>query len=120
MTVANVTVTMYAAPAQFGAIGHQYPGDSWTVSNVHATLNHGAGAKVHTEGRILSSRFVRNGQMGAGSSGYAGGRGSKLCESVVTLAYGTRDEFVRGLDDVLVWASHTLPDRPLHPVPSAH
>ena len=87
---------MYAVPAQFGAIGDQYPGDSWTVSNVHATLNHGAGAKVHTQGQILSSRFVRNGQMGAGSSGYAGGRGSNVVVAGCEIAHNNYAGYGRG------------------------
>jgi len=78
VTVANLTVRHFANPAQFGAVGDQYPGAGWVVSNVNATLNHGSGAKVHTGGRLLSSTFVRNGQMGAGSTGYGGGRGSDV------------------------------------------
>jgi hypothetical protein len=95
VTVANLTVAMYAVPAQQGAIGGQFPGARWTVSNVLATLNHGVGAKVHDGGRLVSSRFVRNGQMGAGSSGYGGGRGADVamvgCESAHNnyAGYGT-------------------------------
>lgn len=41
--------------------------------------------------------------------GAAGGlHGGKLCESVVTLQYGSRDQFVRGLDDILARPSLSM------------
>ena len=61
VTVANMTVQMYANPAQSGAIGGP-PGTNWRVDNVVATLNHGAGVQVRDSGLILNSKLLRNGQ----------------------------------------------------------
>ena len=63
VTIANMTVQMFASPAQSGAIGGP-PGTYWTVTNVVATLNHGAGVAIRDGGKILNSKLLQNGQQG--------------------------------------------------------
>ena len=63
VTIANLTVKMYANPALSGAVGGP-PGTNWTVSNVVATLNHGVGVQVRDGGSIVRSKLIKNGQEG--------------------------------------------------------
>lgn len=68
VTVANLTATMYAIPAQMGAIGDQFPGNGWRVDGCTLALNHGAGA--HLIGGTLSrSNASKNGQQGVSCGG---------------------------------------------------
>jgi len=67
--ISNLTVEKYAVPAQFGAIGDQYPGASWTISNSEVRWNHGAGINL-ASGSTASNNFVHdNGEKGIGAGG---------------------------------------------------
>jgi hypothetical protein len=67
VTVANLTVTMYASPAQSGAIGGGTPGVGWQVDGVIASFNHGVGVKVRHRGQVVDSQLIHNGQQGVHS-----------------------------------------------------
>ncbi len=43
VTISGLIVEKYAVPAQFGAIGDQYPGPNWIVTNNEVRLNHSGG-----------------------------------------------------------------------------
>ena len=68
VTVANLTATMYAIPAQMGAIGDQYPGPGWRVDGCTLALNHGTGARV-ISGEITNCNATSNGQQGLAAGG---------------------------------------------------
>lgn len=78
--ISNLTVEMYANPAQSGAVmagegpgGDAEPRDGWIITGVTAQLNHGAGiAFDRTIGtRIVASRADFNGQIGIAGTGEA-------------------------------------------------
>jgi parallel beta-helix repeat protein len=69
VTVMNLIVEKYAVPAQFGAIGDQYPGEGWVVQNNETRFNHGAGLFVSSNGQVLGNYTHDNGQLGMGGSG---------------------------------------------------
>ena len=63
VTIANLTVQYYASPAQHGAIeAHSTTG--WTLIDVVATGNHGAGVSAGDGTRILGGVYSGNGQIG--------------------------------------------------------
>ncbi len=63
VTIANLTVEYYASPAQHGAIeAHSTTG--WTLIDVTATGNHGAGVSAGDGTRILGGVYSGNGQVG--------------------------------------------------------
>jgi parallel beta-helix repeat protein len=69
VTVRNLIVEKYAIPAQFGAIGDQYPGQAWTVQNNEVRFNHGIGIRVSDNSQVLDNYTHDNGQMGMGGNG---------------------------------------------------
>src|SRR5580658_2168088 len=69
VTISGLTIEKYAVPAQFGAIGDQYPGPNWTVSNNEVRLNHGTGISLQS-GSLATLNYVHNnGQKGIGGTG---------------------------------------------------
>ena len=90
VTIANMTVQMFANPAQSGAIGGP-PGTYWTVANVVATLNHGAGVAIRDGGRILNSKLLHNGQQG-----YHSDRGGGLLIAENEVAFNNFAGFDQG------------------------
>ena len=96
VSVSNMTVAQYSAPAQTGAIGGQTPGQGWDVSNVVATLNHGAGCKVRGRARVTDSRFLRNGQQGVTSTGDVGVHGAGVLLQGCELAFNNYAGFATG------------------------
>ncbi|MCU1328440.1 MAG: uncharacterized protein JWN34_3810, partial [Bryobacterales bacterium] len=69
VTVKNLIVEKYAIPAQFGAIGDQYPGPGWIIQNNETRLNHGLGLRLASNGQALDNYTHDNGHMGMGGSG---------------------------------------------------
>jgi len=69
VTVKNLIIEKYAVPMQFGAIGDQYPGESWTIENNETRFNHGLGLRVSNNGQIIGNYAHDNGQMGMGGEG---------------------------------------------------
>ncbi len=69
VTITGFTIEKYAVPAQFGAIGDQYPGPNWTVSGNEIRWNHGAGINVSDNGRVVYNFVHHNGQKGMGGGG---------------------------------------------------
>jgi Right handed beta helix region len=69
VTISGLTVEKYAVPAQFGAIGDQYPGPNWMVTNNEVRWNHGGGIYL-LSGSMATLNYVHhNGQKGMGGSG---------------------------------------------------
>eukprot|EP01048_Picozoa_sp_COSAG05_P017448 COSAG05_NODE_2380_length_3151_cov_36.572412_1_plen_469_part_00 len=91
VTIANLTVTMYASPAQSGAIGGGTPGVGWLVDGVIATFNHGVGVKVRHRGRVIGSKLLHNGQQGVHSD-----RGGGILLADCELAYNNWAGFNTG------------------------
>lgn len=71
VTIAHVTVTRYASPAQFGAI-HADGSRGWEVAHVTVSDNHGTGIRVADGMHLHHSRILRNGQLGVGGIGGSG------------------------------------------------
>jgi parallel beta-helix repeat protein len=69
VTIRNLVVEKYAVPDQFGAIGDQYPGSNWTIDNVEAFLNHGAGVNLGAGSTLTNSYIHDNGQKGISGGG---------------------------------------------------
>lgn len=69
VTITGLTVEKYAIPAQFGAIGDQYPGPNWTVTNNEVRWNHGTGINIPTGGQAKLNYVHHNGQKGIGGVG---------------------------------------------------
>ena len=63
VTVTGMTIEMYAAPAQFGAI-HAQGRSGWIVSNNEVRKNHGAGIRVGSRAQVLRNYVHNNGQLG--------------------------------------------------------
>jgi parallel beta-helix repeat protein len=69
VTISGLTVEKYAIPAQFGAIGDQYPGPNWIVKNNEVRWNHGTGINL-LSGSMAALNYVHNnGQKGIGGNG---------------------------------------------------
>lgn len=68
VTISHLSVVMYAAPAQVGAIGGQFGGAGWHVHHVTSTLNHGAGVALNG-GTLAHSNVSHNGQQGVKCGG---------------------------------------------------
>jgi len=51
VTISGLIVEKYAIPAQMGAIGDQYPGGGWIISNNETRLNHGQGINGGTNSK---------------------------------------------------------------------
>lgn len=72
VTLENIVVEMYASPFQFGAIGgdqnNRYTYD-WTLRDITARYNHGAGILLGPGGTLERSYVHHNGQLGIGGNG---------------------------------------------------
>ncbi|KJS39242.1 MAG: hypothetical protein VR70_08575 [Rhodospirillaceae bacterium BRH_c57] len=63
VTIENITMKHYASMAQHGAVeGHTTK--NWTLINVDAVQNHGAGVMAGDGMKILGGNFSNNGQLG--------------------------------------------------------
>lgn len=69
VTIRGFVVEKYAIPAQFGAIGDQYPGQNWTVTNNEVRWNHGAGIGLASGSMARLNYVHHNGQKGIGGAG---------------------------------------------------
>jgi hypothetical protein len=69
VTVEFLTIEKYAVPAQFGAIGDQYPGSNWLVQYNEVRWNHGAGITLGSGSQALNNYAHHNGQKGIGGDG---------------------------------------------------
>jgi hypothetical protein len=69
VTISGLTVEKYASPAQMGAIGGQYPGRHWNISNCTVRWNHGAGILVSDSSAVSDNRVIQNGQLGIAGHG---------------------------------------------------
>jgi Right handed beta helix region len=69
VTIQGLVVEKYAVPAQFGAIGDQYPGQNWVISNNEVRWNHGTGITGSSGTQILQNFAHDNGQKGIGGGG---------------------------------------------------
>jgi len=69
VTISGLIVEKYAVPAQFGAIGDQYPGPNWTITNNEVRLNHSGGILLLSGGTASQNYVHNNGQKGFGGSG---------------------------------------------------
>jgi hypothetical protein len=74
VSISGLTVEKYAIPAQFGAIGDQYPGPNWTVSNNTVSnnevrWNHGTGITVLSSSQANLNYSHHNGEKGIGGTG---------------------------------------------------
>ena len=78
VTIAELSVTKYAIPAQMGAIGDQHVGVGWKVENVSSRLNHGAGVRLNG-GSAFGCDLTRNGQQGVA----CGGVGCHIAHNVI-------------------------------------
>jgi parallel beta-helix repeat protein len=61
VTIANLVVEKFGNPAQTGAIN---TGEAWTIRHSEVRLNHGAGVRLGSRSRLLSSRVLEQGQIG--------------------------------------------------------
>lgn len=62
VTIKNLIIEKYAAPAQLGAINDTDLGAYWTVMNCIIRLNHGAGILLADHGEILNNAIYENGE----------------------------------------------------------
>ncbi len=68
VTVSNLTVEKYNAPAQASAIDGG-SGQGWTIQHNEIRLNYGVGANVGANGKILGNYVHDNGEMGLDAGG---------------------------------------------------
>jgi len=66
VTISGLTVEKYACPAQFGAIGNQYPAPGWIVKSSEIRWNHGTGLSLNSDSQALNNFIHHNGQKGLG------------------------------------------------------
>lgn len=69
VTINGFVIEKYAVPAQFGAIGDQYPGQSWTITNNEVRWNHGCGINLASGSQATLNYVHHNGQKGIGGGG---------------------------------------------------
>ncbi len=69
VSISGMRVEKYANPIQFGAIGGQYAGPGWIITNVEVRLNHGSGVQVGSSSQVLNSYLHNNGSIGVGTAG---------------------------------------------------
>jgi hypothetical protein len=69
VTINGLTIEKYAIPAQFGAIGDQYPGPNWTVTNNEVRWNHGTGIALLSSSHATLNYCHHNGEKGIGGTG---------------------------------------------------
>ncbi len=87
VTIQNLTVERYAAPATSGAVGEYAAGSNWTLTNIVGRYNHGGAAMVGDHSTVTNSYFHHNGQKGLG------GHGSNLLIQNNEFAYNNYDWF---------------------------
>ncbi len=68
VTVSNLTIEKYNAPAQLSAVDGG-SGEGWTIANNEIRLNYGVGANVGTNGKIIGNYVHDNGEMGLDGGG---------------------------------------------------
>ncbi len=64
VTISGLVIEKYAVPAQFGAIGDQYPGPNWIITNNEVRWNHGAGINLTSGSQATLNYVHHNGQKG--------------------------------------------------------
>lgn len=69
VTIRGLTIEKYAIPAQFGAVGDQYPGPDWVVDHNEVRWNHGTGISLVNGSKALNNYVHDNGQKGIGGVG---------------------------------------------------
>lgn len=69
VTIRGLIIEKYAVPAQFGAIGDQYPGTNWVVADNEVRWNHGTGIHLESGSQALNNHVHHNGQKGIGANG---------------------------------------------------
>ena len=69
VTIQGLVIEKYAIPAQFGAIGDQWPGANWTVTNNEVRWNHGTGINLGNGSQATQNYVHNNGQKGIGAGG---------------------------------------------------
>jgi hypothetical protein len=69
VTIMGFTIEKYAIPGQFGAVGDQYPGPNWIVSNNEVRWNHGAGINLGSGSSAINNYVHHNGQKGVTADG---------------------------------------------------
>jgi len=69
VTIRGLIIEKYAIPAQFGAIGDQYPGADWVVEHNEVRWNHGTGISLTNGSQALDNFVHDNGQKGIGGVG---------------------------------------------------
>jgi hypothetical protein len=67
--VYGLIVEKYAIPAQMGAIGDQYPQESWQIKGNEVRLNHGVGIKLGSNSLARDNYIHSNGQLGIAANG---------------------------------------------------
>jgi hypothetical protein len=68
VTIRNLVIEKYAAPAQFGAVEGSR-GSGWVVDRNEIRLNHGAGIRTGPQMKITGNKILNNGQLGIGGGG---------------------------------------------------
>jgi hypothetical protein len=68
VSIRNLVVEKYSNPAQTGAISGRM-GTNWTVENVEARWNSGAGISVGAGSRVINCTIHHNGQLGINAGG---------------------------------------------------
>lgn len=76
ITIQNLVVEKYATPGGYGAISgvdptvvNGTPSFNWTIKNVEAAYNHGAGVALSNHMQVTQSFLHNNGEYGAGGTG---------------------------------------------------
>lgn len=69
VSISGLIVEKYAIPAQFGAIGDQYPGPNWTIGGNEVRWNHGTGISLLNGSQATGNNVHHNGQKGIGGLG---------------------------------------------------
>lgn len=98
VTIKNLTIEKYAAPAQTGAIA---AGTSWTIMNNEVRLNHGGGIHMTSYDVIKNNYVHHNGQ-----EGIAGG-GTNILLQNNEISYNNTAGFQFGWEAGGVWFSNS-------------
>ena len=69
VTIQGLIVEKYAAPVQYGAIGHHTPPVDWVIQDNEVRLNYGVGILAGTDTKLLDNYVHGNGEMGLGGNG---------------------------------------------------
>jgi Right handed beta helix region len=87
VTIANLTIQMFANPAQTGAI---MGGAGWTIQDVTVTCCHGGGIEIRDGRRIVGCKVTYNGQIGVR------GMGAHYLVDNTEIAYNNRCHYSAG------------------------